>query len=124
MSRVQSHHLQFPRLSTAWQPGLPAGIRQADCDGGADALAEADGDLLWNACDAHQQESLSGRFIGVNLERLRDALLDTQDAFGPATLSPQAAPLASFGRAIWTMWTAYRDRTLQEMARRGDLSSI
>jgi hypothetical protein len=124
MSRVQSHHLQFPRLSTAWQPGLPAGIRQADCEGGADELAEADGDRLWNACDAYQQESLSNRFIHFNSEQLRDALLDTQDALGPATPSPEAAPLASFGRAIRTMWTTYRDRSLQEMARRGDLSSI
>jgi hypothetical protein len=124
MGGVQSDHLQSPRLSVAWQPGLPAGIRQADCDGGADEFADADGDRLWNACDAHQQESLSGRFIQVNLKRLRDALLDTQDALGPAKPSPDAASIASFGRAIWTMWTAYRDRSLQEMARRGDLTSI
>jgi hypothetical protein len=124
MSKVQSGHSRLPRLSVAWQPGLPAAVRQADCDGRPDDLADADGNRLWNACDASRQETLSARFVHVHAEQLRDAFLETQDAFGLTKASPADAPRAFLGRLLWTMWISYRDRTLQEMDRRGDLSSI
>ncbi|MGD0461982.1 MAG: hypothetical protein ABSB74_05805 [Tepidisphaeraceae bacterium] len=124
MGKVRTDRFRLPPLSVAWQPGLPAGIRQADCDGRADDLADADGNRLWIACDPRQQESVSARFVHDYAERLRDALLDTQDAFGLATASPDDAPGALLGRLLWTMWISYRDRALREMVRRGDLSSI
>ncbi len=126
MGKVRTDHFRLRPLSVAWQPGLPAGIRQADCDGrpdDLDDLDDADGNRLWNACDAIQQESVSARFVHVHAERLRDALLDTQDALGLATASPNGAPGALFGRLLWTLWISYRDRALREMVRRGDLSS-
>ena len=124
MRNIQIDQSPAPRLSVAWQPGLPAGIRQSDCDGRPDDLGDADGKHLWNACDEHQQEAVSARFVKVNAERLRDALLDTQDGFVSVAASPENAPAALLGRLFWTMWINYRDRALREMARRGDLSSI
>jgi hypothetical protein len=123
MGKVQTDHFRIRLLSVAWQPGLPAGIRQADCDGRTGDLDDADGNRLWNACDAIQQESVSARFVHVHAERLRDALLDTQDALGLATAWPNGAPGALLGCLLWTMWISYRDRALREMVRRGDLSS-
>jgi hypothetical protein len=122
MRAIQVNYLQAPRLSVAWQPDLPAGIRQSDCDGPANELAEADSDFLWNACNERLQEMVSARFLEVNSERLRDALLDTQDGFA-VVASPDGEPAASLGRMLWTLWISYRDRVLREMARRGDLSS-
>jgi hypothetical protein len=116
--------LRFPQLCVAWQPDLPAGIRQADCDGPENELADSDGNRLWTACDACRQESMSVRFVQLNLEQLRDALLDTQDAFALAAASSNGTPGASLGRWVWTMWISYRDRVLREMVRRGDLSTI
>jgi hypothetical protein len=124
MRTIPANYLQALRLSVAWQPDLPAGIRQSDCDGPANDLAEADGDFLWNACDERQQELVSARFLQVNLERLRDALLDSQDGFVSLVVSPDGESAASLGRIFWTLWISYRDRVLREMARRGDLSSI
>jgi hypothetical protein len=124
MGSAQTDHLQPKRLSVAWQPGLPPGIRQADCEGRPDDLVEADGNRLWNACDRRRQEALANRFVELHAEQFRDALLDAQDAFGLAAASPILAPGASLGRLMWTMWTSYRDRALREMVRRGDLSSI
>ncbi len=95
MGRTQSDHLRFPRPNVAWQPDLPAGIRQADCDGPENELADSDGNRLWNACDVFRQESVSARFVQLNLEQFRDALLDTQDAFALAAASSNETPGAS-----------------------------
>jgi len=123
MDQVQTDHFRCGSLGTAWQPGLPPGVRQADCDGRANELADADGNRLWNACDARQQQWVSDRFVQVNAERLGDALLDIQDALGLATAWPNESPGALLGRLLWTMWISHRDRALREMVRRGDLSS-
>jgi hypothetical protein len=124
MGNPQTEHLRVPRLNVAWQPGLPAGARQADCDGRADQLAEASGDRLWKACDATQQESLSARFVQVHAECLRDALLDIHDVPGSSAALPDQAPSALLGRVLWKLWTGYRDRALREMHGRGELPSI
>lgn len=122
MGKTQIEYLRFPRLSVAWQPGLPAGVRQADCDGPADELDDADGNRLWNACDVTRQESISVRFVDLHADRLRDALLDAQDAAGLSNASADQAPRELLGRLLWRMWISYRDRALREMHGRGELT--
>jgi hypothetical protein len=126
MQTVQKGEKRIPRICAAGHPDLPAGIRQADCDGPPHGLADADGDDLWNACDANEQEAMSGRFVHINCERLRDAILDAQDSAAPGmtatgTGKSNQAAAGSLGCAVWPMWINYRDRTLREMARRGEL---
>ncbi len=121
---IPIERLRRAPLSVAWQHNLPAGIRQADCDGRPNDLAEADGNSLWLACDERQQEALSARFLQFNSERLRDALLDVQDEFGFLEAPRNDESGVSIGRALWTLWIKYRDRMLREMVRRGELSSI
>lgn len=122
MGETQIEHLRFPRLSVAWQPSLPAGVRQADCDGLADELDDAGANRLWNACDATQQKFVSARFVDLHADQLRDTLLDAQDV---ACLSGPSADQASremLGRLLWRMWIGYRDRALREMHGRGELT--
>jgi hypothetical protein len=121
---IQIERLRPAPLSVAWQLDLPAGVRQADCDGRPNDLAEADGNSLWHACDERQQEALSARFLQFSSERLRDALLDVQDGAGWVAASPEHETGASIGRMLWTLWISFRDRMLREMVRRGELSSI
>ncbi|HEX4056222.1 MAG TPA: hypothetical protein VHX86_18330 [Tepidisphaeraceae bacterium] len=123
MGKTQMDYARFPRLSVAWQPGLPAETRQADCDGPADELGDASGNRLWNACDANQQESVSARFVNLHADRLRDALLEVQDAAGLSRASADPPPSELLGRLLWKMWIGYRDRALREMFGRGELTS-
>jgi hypothetical protein len=97
------------------QPGLPPGVRQADCDGRHDPFADASGNQLWNACNLVQQESLSSRFVARNGDLVRDALLDVQD-------SPNSqGPKLRLGSLLWPTWICFRDRNLREMLQRGEL---
>lgn len=121
---IQIERLCTRRLSFAGDPGLPPGVRQADCDGRMSEGAEADGDFLWHSCDERQQERLSERFLQVNAERLRDALLDAQDGAGLGAAPAHQESGASMGRLLWILWISYRDRMLREMVRRGEISSI
>jgi hypothetical protein len=121
---IRINNSQFKRLSVAWRPGLPAGVRQADCDGRLNELADADSHSLWIACDERQQEIVSARFVHLNTERLRDALLDAEDGFGRRAASSEEESGAAMGRVLWGLWISYRDRTLREMVRRGEISSI
>ena len=98
------------------QPGLPPGVRQADCDGRLDLFADASGNQLWNACNLAQQESLASRFVARHGDLVRDALLDVQD-------SPKSnpGPTLRLGSLLWPTWVCFRDRNLREMLQRGEL---
>ena len=124
MSQLQQNHSSPWRPSLAWNLGLPAGIRQVDCDGRTREPAEANADQLWSACDARRQESILNRFVDAHVEHFRDVLLDAQDACEIKTASSDNPPEALLGKSLWAKWIGYRDRTLLEMSRRGDLSSI
>jgi len=111
-----------------WQPGLPPGVRQADCDGPHDPLADAGGNQLWKACNSLQQESLSSRFVAQHGDLLRDALLDVQDSPQPrpeeafsATATSDAGPKLRLGSLLRPMWVCFRDRNLRQMLQRGEL---
>lgn len=123
MGKTQMDCPRYPRLSVAWQSGLPAETRQADCDGPADDLDDASGNRLWNACDANQQESVSARFVDLHADRLRDTLLEVQDAAGSSSASADPASRELLGRLLWKMWISYRDRALREMLGRGELTT-
>jgi hypothetical protein len=98
----------------AWQPGLPPGARQCDCDGAFDPFADASFEELWEACDERQQYAIAQRFAELYVDDLRDALLEGQQERGE---SERIAPL----QRVWANWTNYRDRALGALCRRGSL---
>jgi hypothetical protein len=120
MNKSQVEPPRFEHVSVAGQPGLPAGVRQADCDGVTGDLDDASGNGLWSACDAAQQESISGRFVALHADRLRDTLLDVEDGVGHSR--DLAAVGALLGQLLWPVWIGYRDRALRELHGRGELS--
>ena len=116
MANGQTNRLSGLQRGPNSQPGLPPGVRQRDCEGPPDPLADASGNQLWNACNLDQQESLSSRFVARHGDLVRDVLLDVQDSSNP---SPRAK--LRLGRLLWPMWICFRDRNLREMLGRGEL---
>jgi hypothetical protein len=102
---------------------LPPGIRQGDCDGSLSPLDDAGGRPLWHKCSVTQQESLSARFIDSHTEELRDAILDFEDASSSARASPAQVRVAALGDRLWSSWIRFRDRSVREMCRRGELAT-
>ena len=120
MELRQANDRRFVKFGAAWEAGLPVGVRQADCEGTHDPLAEADANDLWAACDESQQESLSVRFLQNSGELLRDALLDVQSDSPPPRVQSRSGG-AWLGEIVWEIWKEYRDRELRMMRRRGDI---
>jgi len=116
MAQDQSIRLSKLECCPNSLPGLPPGVRQADCDGWLDVFADASGDQLWNACNLVQQESLTSRFVARHGDLVRDALLDVEDSS-----NPNAGPKLRLGSLLWPMWICFRDRNLREMLQRGEL---
>jgi hypothetical protein len=115
MAHGQTNCLSGILCRPSSQPGLPPGVRQADCDGRHDPFADASGNQLWNACNILQQESLSSRFVARHGDLVRDALLDVQDS------AKSQSPKLKLGSLLWPMWICFRDRNLREMVQRGEL---
>ncbi|MGD0770861.1 MAG: hypothetical protein ABSB42_21980 [Tepidisphaeraceae bacterium] len=116
MAHGQTNRLSSFQGGPNSQPGLPPGVRQADCDGLHDPFADASGNQLWNACNLVQQESLSSRFVARHGDLVRDALLDVQDS-----PNPSPSPKLRLGSLLWPTWICFRDRNLREMLQRGEL---
>jgi len=122
---------QFREAIATRQPGLPAGVTQADCDGPADELAQASEAELWRICLPGQREAIAQRFAQCHGDDLRDALLEAQDAAGlPAGAGSRSAdagrgtarsPAEALAAAIWRLWLVHRDRALNDLYRRGEL---
>ena len=103
------------RCRSNWEPGLPPGVCQADCEGRLNSLVDAGGIELWDACDFLQQESLSARFVDRYGDLVRDVLLEIQDSRN------SQSPQLRFGSLLWPAWICFRDRQLREMLQRGEL---
>jgi hypothetical protein len=93
--------------------GLPAGVRQADCDGCSGPGPSREGPRdAWQACATGRQERIAMDFALRWAEEVRDVILtadgNVQDDGGDG-LS---------GR-MWRAWGKYRDRAPREAARRG-----
>jgi hypothetical protein len=106
-------------IALSLSPGLPPGITQRDCDGGACLPDDWSGTALWRLCDAEQQEAVSNRFVDSHAEILRDAIVDLQDSALRARVSPVHATTETLGSKIWSSWIIFRDRALREMLSRG-----
>ncbi|MGD1275663.1 MAG: hypothetical protein ABR964_00395 [Tepidisphaeraceae bacterium] len=123
---------QFREATPTRQPGLPAGVTQADCDGPADELAGASEAELWRICLPGQREAIAQGFAQRHGDDLRDALLEAQDAAGlpgsagsrtaHAGWRPARSPTQVLAAAIWRLWLAHRDGALNDLYRRGELS--
>lgn len=113
MYRNTSIGLEFSAASQ--NPGLPAGISQSNCDGPEDPLADADGPQLWLACEAEQQEAIVADFADAHRDELRDAILELEDRPRPS------GDAASLGKQTWQAWIAFRDQSLRELHRRGEI---
>jgi hypothetical protein len=99
----------------AGRAGLPPGVRQCDCDGAVDPLADASPEQLWEACDERQQHAIAQRFAELHVDNLRDSILEAQQIRGEAEMG------TSLQAALWNTWMRYRDRALYALCRRGSL---
>jgi hypothetical protein len=100
------------------QSDLPPGIRDSDCEGGFDPLADASAHALWHACGQEQQEKIAERFVQLRAEDLRDVLLTAQESAQSAKPDSAAGLL---GRELWPLWSRFRDESVEELHRRGKL---
>ncbi|MGA3066076.1 MAG: hypothetical protein ABSF29_04430 [Tepidisphaeraceae bacterium] len=92
----------------------------SEFEGGFDAWGDADAVCLWRACQPDQQQEIADRFAVAHADGVRDALLDAQDALAaPAAAGKDSA--AILARAIWREWSVYRDRSVEDLHRRGRL---
>jgi hypothetical protein len=66
--------------------GLPPGVRQRDCEGPPDPLANANDGQLWSACSDTQKQSIADAFLDGRPETVRDAILESQESDGPVSL--------------------------------------
>ena len=89
--------------------GLPAGVRQADCDGPDDFAGDATEEQLWSACDERNQEAIALAFTQKRVEEIRDAVLDARDA-------------AQLGEILWREWNEFRDRAVERLVQFGEIS--
>jgi hypothetical protein len=107
-------------------PGLPRGLRQSDCDGPFDPLADAGGRELWLHCTDDQREQIATRFVASRGDDVRDCLVEAQnlgkfDCPTPDGQSPGDG-IEHPGNVLWRVWAAYRDKSLNELRRQGRLN--
>jgi hypothetical protein len=116
--------MEFKQANVPGDPGLPRGMGDADCDGKDDPWADAGARRLWQACEPGQQEEIAQRFALTRADDVRDALLAAEDS---GVSEPTGGAAERFGRALWGIWSRYRDHcveALQSGGRLGTDSSI
>jgi hypothetical protein len=73
-------------------------------------------------------------FGSARADDVRDALLDIEDGIGPGEARGEVMAggdgktreqrrAEALGRALWPLWTAFRDERLAELYRRGRIES-
>jgi hypothetical protein len=100
---------------------LPPGVRDVDCESFPSPIADMGESRLWQICGSREQERLSSQFAALNVEFVRDAILDAEDSTSVPGPSERRQEIM-LGGLLWREWIGFRDRALRELRRSGDLT--